>query len=462
MVKRGGIRVLVTAALLGVAASFSLPAAASAQIDGSPLNVMADGLGAIQIRQDGVAAGLFYDPDEDPGHAGLEIKEGAAVYPLESGFDKAPGRTAVTPPTLADGGATKTLASVYRVGPNLQVTETITYTDNVPHVSVRYGIENVSAAPTSLRAAALADLYVGGNDSSFGVVSATPPRFVGGREGTTGLVYGLQEVTPWLAFQEGDFESVFANFGGPGLNNVIDPAAPDNGVGAEFAVDNLQPGERRDIDVRWLLASPAPPGTTTPPSPDGVPGATAPKLEQLPPPVAGKTVNVAVSQGTILVQVPPSKTYTPLKGGMQIPVGAVIDARKGRVTLESIGPDGKPQRATFYGGIFKVSQTRGAKPITDLALVEPLAKCPKAKGGKGKASAAAKKKKSRKLWGDGKGAFRTTGKHSSATVRGTKWLVTDTCAGTQTRVTQGSVVVRDFKRKRNVVVRAGKRYLARR
>jgi hypothetical protein len=177
--------------------------------------------------------------------------------------------------------------------------------------------------------------------------------------------------------------------------------------------------------------------------------------------VVGKTVNVAVSQGTILVQVPPSTTYTSLKGGMQIPVGAVVDARKGRVTLVSIGPDGKPQRATFYGGIFKVSQTRGAKPITDLALVEPLAKCPKGKA-KGKASVAAKKKKSRKLWGDGKGSFRTTGKYSSATVRGTKWLVTDSCAGTRTRVTRGSVVVRDVKRKKNVIVRAGKQYLARR
>ena len=51
--------------------------------------------------------------------------------------------------------------------------------------------------------------------------------------------------------------------------------------------------------------------------------------------------------------------------------------------------------------------------------------------------AAAKKPKTRKLWGDGKGTFRTTGKYSAATVRGTKWLVQDSCAGTLTRVTQG-------------------------
>jgi hypothetical protein len=449
---------LVTAALVGVAACLT-PASAGAQIDGTPLNVMADGFGSIQIRQDGVAPGLFYDPDENPGHAGLEIKEGGSYYPLESEFDRLPGRTNLTPPALTDQGATKTLSSVYKVGPNLQVTETITYTDNVPQVNIRYGIENVSAAPTSLRAGALADLYVGGNDNSFGVIRAAAPRFVGGREETTGLVYGLQEVTPWLAYQEGDYENVFDNFGAAGMNNLVDPAAPDNGVGAELAVDNLQPGERRDLDVRWLLASDAPAGTVTPPSPDGVPGAAAPKLEQLPPPAVGKTVNVSASQGTILVQVPPSKTFTKLTGALQIPVGATIDARKGRVTLESIGPDGTAQRATFYGGIFKVGQARGANPITELTLVEALAKCPKAK--RGKASAAAKKK-TRKLWGDGKGAFRTTGKYSSATVRGTKWVVTDRCDGTLTRVTQGSVLVRDFKRKRNKVVRAGKQYLVRR
>ena len=47
-------------------------------------------------------------------------------------------------------------------------------------------------------------------------------------------------------------------------------------------------------------------------------------------------------------------------------------------------------------------------------------------------------------------------------MRGTKWVVTDRCDGTLTQVTQGSVLVRDFKRKRNKVVRAGKQYLARR
>ena len=66
------------------------------------------------------------------------------------------------------------------------------------------------------------------------------------------------------------------------------------------------------------------------------------------------------------------------------------------------------------------------------------------------------------MWGDGKGKFRTQGEFSSATVRGTRWLVEDRCNGTLTRVTKGRVAVRDFARKRTVIVRAGKSYLAKR
>jgi ferric-dicitrate binding protein FerR (iron transport regulator) len=46
-------------------------------------------------------------------------------------------------------------------------------------------------------------------------------------------------------------------------------------------------------------------------------------------------------------------------------------------------------------------------------------------------------------------------------VRGTKWLVTDRCGSTVTRVTEGSVKVRDFAKHKTVVVRAGKKYVAR-
>jgi hypothetical protein len=80
-----------------------------------------------------------------------------------------------------------------------------------------------------------------------------------------------------------------------------------------------------------------------------------------------------------------------------------------------------------------------------------------------KASAAARKRPPvRSLWSSDKdGRFRTHGRHSVATVRGTSWVTTDTCAGTRTTVKEGAVSVRDLRRGTSVLVRAGHSYLAR-
>jgi hypothetical protein len=70
------------------------------------------------------------------------------------------------------------------------------------------------------------------------------------------------------------------------------------------------------------------------------------------------------------------------------------------------------------------------------------------------------KKVIRQLWGSGSGKFRTKGRYSAATVRGTTWDTIDRCDGTLVRVTAGSVTVRDVKKKRNVVVKRGQSYFA--
>ncbi len=158
--------------------------------------------------------------------------------------------------------------------------------------------------------------------------------------------------------------------------------------------------------------------------------------------------------GTVLVKLKGSRTFVPLKTGQSVPLGSQIDVTKGRITLTSVSKaGGKPETATFYAGIFTVTQ-RGA--YTELTLSGPLPTCKK-----GKASAAAKKAKSRKLWGDGKGKFRTRGQYSAATIRGTRWLVEDSCAGTLTLVKVGVVQVDDKVRHKKKILRAGGRYLAR-
>jgi hypothetical protein len=59
------------------------------------------------------------------------------------------------------------------------------------------------------------------------------------------------------------------------------------------------------------------------------------------------------------------------------------------------------------------------------------------------------------------GRFRTRGRYSAATVRGTAWTTSDRCDGTLTSVRRGTVLVTDLVRRVSVTVHAGHRYLAR-
>ena len=85
--------------------------------------------------------------------------------------------------------------------------------------------------------------------------------------------------------------------------------------------------------------------------------------------------------------------------------------------------------------------------------------------GRGARAAAAKKtstKPVRQLWASGKGHFSTKGPYAAATIRGTRWETVDRCDGTLIRVSRGAVAVRDFVKKKTVVVKAGRSYLEKR
>ena len=140
-----------------------------------------------------------------------------------------------------------------------------------------------------------------------------------------------------------------------------------------------------------------------------------------------------------------------------IPYGSEVDARKGRARLTALPRAGaRPETGDYYLGQFTVHK---AGQVTELRLSQKLTGCERASR---RARAAQSKPKSRKLWGNGKGSFRTRGQYSSATVRGTTWLVQDTCTATVTRVTEGVVAVKDFAKDKTVLVKKGKRYTARR
>ena len=203
---------------------------------------------------------------------------------------------------------------------------------------------------------------------------------------------------------------------------------------------------------------------TRPPGPTGGYGSVG--VRGCPAPVVGRTVNVAPRSGTVLVREPRTRRFVRLRAGDQIPVGSVLDTRRGVVILDSAaGTRGSRagaagsfigvQTGDFSRGIFRVLQPRTSQPTTTLALTQRLT-CGRASGADATAA-----RRSRRLFGSSRGRFRTRGRHATATVRGTRWLTQDTCAGTLVRVSEGVVSVRDLVRRRTVEVRAGDRYFAR-
>ena len=92
----------------------------------------------------------------------------------------------------------------------------------------------------------------------------------------------------------------------------------------------------------------------------------------LPPPVAGKTVNVKPVSGKVKIKRRGSKRFVTLTAAAHIPVGSSIDTRRGRIAITAAQGKGKTASADFYDGLFKLTQTKGAKPITTLTLIEKL------------------------------------------------------------------------------------------
>jgi hypothetical protein len=176
----------------------------------------------------------------------------------------------------------------------------------------------------------------------------------------------------------------------------------------------------------------------------------------VPEPKLGSSVLVAPASGELRVRLPGTSTFKALELGSKLPVGSEIDARKGSLALTAALPGGKTETGYFGAGRFTLRQDK--RGYVDLYLRGKYCSA----GSTASVASAARRKPGRRLWGrDHGGRFRTHGRNSHATVRGTRWLVVDTCKGTYTRVSKGEVVVRDTVRHKRVVLKAGEHYLAR-
>ena len=207
-----------------------------------------------------------------------------------------------------------------------------------------------------------------------------------------------------------------------------------------------------------------PPGLAKDPGDPAAPGLPTP-------PALGKTIGFKPvhGEGKVKIKLPGSDEWTELTEGETVPMGSTVDATDGivEVVAEADPVTGERQNALVYGSEFKVAQftPEGAPlPVVDLVMkggdfsdCKKVATTARAAGnGRGGKAGIV-----RGLWASGKGRFRTRGKHSAATVRGTRWATVDRCNSTTIKVLEGVVDVTDFELGKVFTVRAGERHIAR-
>jgi hypothetical protein len=176
------------------------------------------------------------------------------------------------------------------------------------------------------------------------------------------------------------------------------------------------------------------------------------------PPIAGKRVQSVAVSGELLVKLPDASGFVSLKGSASLPIGSIVDARQGELTIASAtNAKGATASARLRAGIFKIRQAaaKGTKTVsTDLVLATPA--------GLSRACAPGRKRPPKGVVRTlsvttTKGLFSTVAAKGAIKGANASWTVSDRCDGTLTRVTNGRVSVRSGKRTKTV--RAGQRYL---
>jgi Tol biopolymer transport system component len=204
---------------------------------------------------------------------------------------------------------------------------------------------------------------------------------------------------------------------------------------------------------------------------------------QPPLPVVGRTVAAAPTRGVIRISLPRGATpagarasqtvpgirgrrFSVLREVRRLPVGTLVDARRGTLRLISARDSrGALQEGSFSAGVFEVRQSRrrSQRGLMELVLKGGSFRNCRVRGrGSVAETSALRRRRVRRLRGSARRSrTRTRGRYASATIRGTDWVVEDRCDGTLVRVSRGVVIVRDFRRRRDIRLRARRSYLAR-
>jgi hypothetical protein len=202
-------------------------------------------------------------------------------------------------------------------------------------------------------------------------------------------------------------------------------------------------------------------------------------------PVTGERVVAEVISGEVFIKLPGSSSarrlaqaapisgFVPLKGVAALPVGTVVDTRKGRIAMQStvdgrrIGRGGRRQSVTLAAGIFRIRQLKlkgnsRKKVPTDLMLQSPPgaeASCASPRGASGPIKGRPRNLVRGLTATTEKGLFRIVGAAGISTAKDATWATRDRCDGTRTDVGKGRVAVLNRETRKTRTVRAGQSYL---
>jgi hypothetical protein len=176
-------------------------------------------------------------------------------------------------------------------------------------------------------------------------------------------------------------------------------------------------------------------------------------------PVLAQSVVLKPLSGTVRIKLPGTASFVRLERTQAVGLGTVIDVRAALVRLTAASPTaGKSATADFHEGEFEVLQDRAGNGVVELKIQNTRSERTTCSGANG-----SRQQSTRLLGlllGSGTGQFQTRGDFAAASVSGTDWGVRNRCDGTLTVVRSGTIVVTDFRLRKNVTLHAGQTYLA--
>jgi hypothetical protein len=452
------------AAAVGLSVVLSLalaPGAGAAQqiiaSSGGPLTQiwLNDNLGC-QADHSGDTSHEFFG-GTNPGSCGTYLSAaGTSFGPRTTGFTPV-SQSGVTGAGTS-GNPFKVVTVVAAGATGLGITQTDTYVAGQESYRTDITVSNSGRAAVAAALYHAADCFLQNSDRGFGFFdSSTQGIFCSANPNNSppGRVIGFSPLSAGAHHMEDGYSTVYSGITASGTqfpDTCKCTLLLDNGAGLSWPITVPAGG----TVTRSLSTTFSPTGQT----------------QSVAPPVFARAVDVGVVRGTVTIGVPSTAgaasgtpatsaarvKFVRLRGTRQIPVGSFLNTRRGTVRLVSATSTGAQQTGDFNGGVFQVRQARSNRGLTDINLAGSSFRGCRARGSRAGASSS---RVIRRVRGRARGRYRTRGRYSAATVRGTTWTVTDRCDGTLTSVASGVVVVHDNRKRRNITVRAHRSYLAR-